>query len=137
MMTYTRGTRTATPRGHIQIPHVVMDSDDYRNLPPNAVRLLNAMVYQYRGKNNGDLTAAFTYMRDFGFKSKETLHKAIRELLDARLIVRTRRGMFMNPGGRCSLYALTWQRIDECPGKKLDVNATRTPPRKFSLEQNK
>ena len=65
-----------------------MDSDDYRNLPPNATRLLNALVCQYRGKNNGDLTAAFTYMQDFGYKSKETLQKAIVQLLDAKLITK-------------------------------------------------
>jgi hypothetical protein len=136
-MTYRRKLKTGSKRGHIQIPHLVMDSDDYRKLPPNAIRLLNAFVYQYRGKNNGDLTAAFTYMQDFGFRSKETLHKAIVQLLDARLITKTRQGFFMNPGGRCALYALTWLPIDECQGKNLEVSPTNTPQRKFSMEQNK
>ena len=125
-MTHTRKTRTGGTRGHIQIPHIVMDSDSYRSLPANAVKLLNALVYQYRGKNNGDLTAAFNYMKDFGFKSKETLNSAIKQLLDAEMIVRTRRGWFMNPGGRCALYALTWHNIDECPGKSLEIGPTRT-----------
>ena len=136
-MTKRRKTRTGSQRGHIQIPHNVMDTDDYRNLPPNAVKLLNALVYQYRGKNNGDLTAAFNYMKDFGFKSKETLTKATQDLLKAELIVRTRRGWFMNPGGRCTLYALTWHPIDECPGKQLEIGPTNRPLRKFSLEKNK
>ena len=136
-MTFRRNPKTGSKRGHIQIPHIVMDTDDYRNLPPNAIKLLNALVYQYRGKNNGDLTAAFTYMQHFGFKSKETLHRAIRQLLDADLIMRTRQGFFMNPGGRCALYALRWRLIDECPGKNLDVLPTTTPPRKFSMEKNK
>ncbi len=61
-MTYRRKTKTGSEHGHIRIPHIVMDNNDYRNLPPNAIKLLNALVYQYRGKNNGDLTAAFTYM---------------------------------------------------------------------------
>ena len=136
-MTYRRKTKTGSKRGHIRIPHIVMDNDDYRNLPPNAIKLLNALVYQYRGKNNGDLTAAFTYMQHFGFKSKETLHRAIRQLLEAKMIIKTRQGFFMNPGGRCALYALTWLPINECQGKKLEVNSTATPPRKFSMEQNK
>ena len=136
-MTYRRKTKTGSKRGHIQIPHIVMDNDDYRNLPPNAIKLLNALVYQYRGKNNGDLTAAFTYMQHFGFKSKETLHRAIRQLLEAKIIIKTRQGFFMNPGGKCALYALTWLPINECQGKKLEVNSTTTPPRKFSMEQNK
>jgi hypothetical protein len=136
-MTYGRKTKTGGKRGHIQIPHIVMESDNYRKLPPNAVKLLNALVYQYRGKNNGDLTAAFTYMQAFGFKSKETLHRAIKQLLEADLIIRTRQGFFMNPGGRCALYALTWLSIDECQGKKLEVKPTTTPNHKFSMEQNK
>ena len=34
------------------------------------------------------------------------------------------------------LYALTWQPIDECRGKNLELSPTTTAPRKFSLEQN-
>ena len=136
-MTYVKNTRMGSKRGYIAIPHMVMDSDDYRNLPPNAVKLLNALIYQYRGKNNGDLTAAFSYMQGFGFKSKETLTRAIKQLLEAKLIIRTRLGWFTNPGGRCALYALTWLPINECKGKRLEVGPTSTPYRKFSMEQNK
>ena len=124
-----------TSGGFISIPHVVMESDDYRNLPPNAIRLLNAMIHQYRGKNNGDLTAAFTIMKKWGFKSKQTLHNALTALQEANLIVQTRQGVFQNPGGRCSLFALTWHAIDECPEKYLDVRPTNTPYRKFSREK--
>jgi hypothetical protein len=136
-MTNGRNTKTASKRGHIQIPHRVMDTNDYRNLPPNAIKLLNALVYQYRGRNNGDLTAAYTYMQQFGFKSKATLHRARKQLLEAKMIIQTRQGFFMNPGGRCALYALTWLPVDDCQGKKLEVRASITPPRKFSMEQNK
>jgi hypothetical protein len=136
-MTKTRKTKSGSVKGHIRIPHIVMDTDDYRNLPPNAVKLLNALVYQFRGKNNGDLTAAFTYMKDFGFKSQETLTKARDSLLEAGLIVKTRQGQFMNPGGRCALYALTWLPIDECSGKQLEIGPTNLPWRKFSLEKNR
>ncbi|MCY1463774.1 hypothetical protein D9M71_817200 [compost metagenome] len=50
------------------------------------------------------------------------------------MIVRTREGKFMKPGGHCDLYAVTWHKIDECAGK-LEVSATATAPRKFSLER--
>jgi hypothetical protein len=33
------------------------------------------------------------------------------------------------------LYAITWQPINECEGKDLEVRATSTPHRKFSLEK--
>jgi hypothetical protein len=136
-MTFSKKTKSGTKRGHIQIPHVVMDCHDYRSLPPNAIKLLNALIYQYRGRNNGDLTAAFSYMQSFGFRSKETLHRALRQLQEAKLIVKSREGLFLNPGGRCALYALAWLPIDECQGKQLEIRPTVTPPRKFSMENNK
>lgn len=127
--------RSASGRGFIAIPHVVMESDDYRRLPPYAVKLLNAMVFQYRGKNNGDLTAAYKVMRNWGFVSKDTLSRAIKDLISAKLIVRTREGQFSNPGGGCALYALTWHAIDECPGKRLTIGPTNRPWRQFSMEK--
>jgi hypothetical protein len=120
-------------RSFAGIPRIVMDTDDYKNLNGNAIRLLLEFAYQYRGKNNGDLSATFCHMRKRGFKSKETLTNALRSLQDAGLIIKTREGVFMNPGGRCTLYALTWQPVDECNGKH-DMNPTTTPVRKFSLK---
>ncbi len=128
----TKGRKDA-PRGFAGIPRHVMDNLDYIGLSGNAVKLLNNLAYQYRGKNNGDLTAAWGYMHNRGFKSQATLHRATQELLTANMITKTREGMFMNPGGKCCLYALTWLPLNECGGK-LDIPPTRTPPRKFSLE---
>ena len=118
------------------IPRVVMDHPDYKNLSGNAVKLLNELARQHRGHNNGDLTMAYSLLKDRGFKSKGTIERARDELLNANLIIKTREGRFTNPGGMCALYALTWQAIDECGGK-LEVNSTTTPPRKFSLENSK
>jgi hypothetical protein len=132
------------PRKHKQhvkggfsgIPRVVMDHPDYINLSGNAVKLLNELARQYRGNNNGDLTVAWSLLKDRGFKSKGTIERNRDELLQAGLILKTREGRFANPHGVCALYALTWQSIDEC-NNKLEVDATATPPRKFSLENNK
>lgn len=119
-------------RSFAGIPRVVMDSPEYQALSGNAVKLLLAMSYQYRGKNNGDLTAAYSVMRDsFGFNSQHTVSKALKELLTAGFLIRTRQSQFMNPGRKCALYALTWLAIDECDGK-LEVGATRVPPRKWA-----
>lgn len=136
-MTHQRNSKSGSPGGHVRIPHLLMDTDDYRNLGPNAVKLLNVMIYQYRGRNNGDLTAAWGYMKKFRFRSKETLFKAIKELVEANLIIRTRHGQFMNPGGQCDLFALAWLPIDECKGKRLVVAPTTRPPRKLSMENKK
>lgn len=132
------------PRKHKQhvkggfsgIPRVVMDHPDYINLSGNAVKLLNELARQYRGNNNGDLTVAYSLLKHRGFGSKDTIKRARNQLVQANLIVCTREGRFINPGAVCALYALSWQPIDEC-NNKLDIKATVTPPRKFSLENNK
>lgn len=110
-----------------------MEHADFRNLSFSAKSLLLILAYQYRGKNNGDLTAAHSILKGWGFGSRGTIAKAISELQRANLIVTTREGRFQRPNSMCSLYALTWKPIDECGGK-LDVNPTLTPPRKISLE---
>jgi len=128
---------TDKPAGrYIAIPHMVMRSADYRNLKGNAVKLLNALVFQYNGSNNGDLTAAWSVMHEqHGFNSKGTLQRALQELVNSNLISKSRESFFQNPNNQCALYALTWKAIDECPGKRLDSRSTIQPPRKFSMEK--
>jgi hypothetical protein len=57
----------------IQIPFVVLKSESYRNL----------MLMQFNGRNNGDLSAAWSTMSEYGFKSKGTLNRSIKALLEA------------------------------------------------------
>ena len=108
-----------------------MESDDYLQLTGAALRLLLALVYQFRGRNNGNLSAAPAVMQKHGFNSRDTLQRAKQQLLDANLIVETRPGRFTNPGGICALYALTWLPVDECKGKDLIVKPTTKPLRNF------
>lgn len=116
------------------IPHAVMNHPDFPALSANAVRLLLEMARQYNGRNNGDLSAAWTLMRYRGFQSQTTLARALGELQDRGFIIRTREGRFINPGKRCALYAIAWHAIDECTGKQLEVRPTTTPPRSFTAE---
>ena len=119
----------------ISIPFVVLKSESYRSLKPYAAKLLNLMLMQFNGKNNGDLSAAWSTMSAYGFKSKGTLQRSINALLEARLIKKTRESYFQHPNNQCALYAVTWKPIDACDGKRLDVKATITPLRKFSMEK--
>lgn len=113
------------------IPQTVYDSQDFMGLSGSALRLLIDIYTQYNGKNNGDLTAAMSILAKRGWTSKRGLSDSLSELLDARLLVRTREGKFPK---LCALYAVTWHNIDECSGKLLNVDPTVTPVRKFSLE---
>ena len=115
------------------IPRVVMECPDYTNLSGSAIRLLVELACAYKGGNNGDLSPAWTLMKERGFRSKATLTRVIKELVAAEMIMLTRQGQFIR--NRAGLYALTWASIDECAGKQLDESPTRTPPRNFSLER--
>lgn len=129
--------RSGSTRRFAGIPHDVMDHKDYRNLSGGAVKLLLELTRQYNGRNNGDLTLAFSVLKKRGFGSKSTLAINTKKLLEANLIIRARDGSFSKDGGCCALYALTWQPINELPEKRLDVMPTTAPPRKFSMENNK
>ena len=118
----------------IGLPHVVVKNKDYIELSYKSKALLIDLMLQYNGKNNGDLTTALAILRDRGWKRQATVGEAVKELIDANLIIRTREGQFRNPFSRCALYAITWQPIDDCKDKDLTVNPTITPPRKFSFE---
>ena len=118
----------------VALPHAVMDSDDYKSLSGSAMKLLLCLLRQFNGRNNGDLSASFNHANTWGIGSKSTLSKALKELQERDMIICTREGRFLKPGGCCALYAVTWLAIDEC-GDKLEVSTTITPPRKFSLKR--
>jgi len=128
MANINRDTRIKSFAG---IPRIVMESDDYLNLQSGGRSLLFEFAYQYKGKNNGNLSATFNQMKQRGFRSPTTIAKALKELRAAKMIIKTRQGGKNYP----CLYAITWQPIDECRGKNLDLGPTVTAPRKFSLEQ--
>lgn len=104
------------------VPHVILESEEYAELTAPAVKALLDLFAQYRGSNNGDLTAAWRIMKERGWRSKDSLYRALRELLNGGWIVKTRQG----GKHKCSLYAVTWKAIDACGGK-LDVAPTVIP----------
>lgn len=118
-------------KSYAGIPRKVMDHDDYRQLSFSARALLVYFAYQYRGGQNGNLSASHRQLKPWGFGSKSTVTKALRELQDRNLVRLTRAGRFQNPGHLCALYAVTWLPIHECPGKHLDVEPTTRPLRMF------
>lgn len=105
--------------GYLGLPHAVMEAPNFRTLSAHAVKLLLDLGFQFRGANNGDLSAAWKLMQARGWRSRDTLGRALAELLHFGLIEKTRQGGL----NQCSLFALTWLAVDECRGK-LDVPAT-------------
>ena len=107
----------------VSLPHEVLNHSKFTRLSGNAVKLLLDLYSQYRGKNNGDFSAPWSRMCKRGWRSKGTLQRALNELRDIGWIITTRYGGL----NRCSLYAVSFQPIDECGGK-LDIPSTRTAP---------
>lgn len=76
---------------------------------------------QYNRHNNGNLCAPEAYANKWQV-SPTTLYKAIRELEEKQLIIKTRQGLFANGGVSCALYAISWLPIDYCDGLELDAS---------------
>lgn len=107
----------------VALPHAVIGGDEWADLSAHAVKLLLDLYAQYRGNNNGDLTAAWSILKVRGWRSKDTIYRALDELIGAGWLIKTRQGGRHTP----SLYAVSWQAIDHCDGK-LDVVETNTAP---------
>lgn len=114
----------------LPMPLSVIRSDNLMTLSPYATKLflclLSQMTFGEGGtKNNGDLCASFSIATKWGFGSKATLNKAIKELLERGWIEQTRKVNFgTGDRNKPNLYAVTYWAIDECNGK---VQSTRAP----------
>lgn len=115
--------------GFVAIPLTVLDSAAYLGAGAHAKALLLDLLSQYRGNNNGDLTACWRFMKERGWKSQDTLNRAKKALIECGLIVETRMGARPN---KASLYAITWLALDECGGK-LDIRAQDYPRGRYRL----
>lgn len=109
--------------GFAALPHCVLRSVGITKLSAHASKLLLDLLAQWRGDNNGTLCCAWVVMQTRGWRSRETLDRARRELVASDFLMVTR------PGGnhRPTLYALTFYRLDVCKGRH-DTPPTLTPP---------
>lgn len=104
------------------MPQHILVSEQYARLSSKAVKLLLDLGGQFRGYNNGDMSAAWKLMERRGWNSRDTLAKALKELLDSGFIIKTRQG----GKNKTCLYGVTWLGIDECKGK-LDIASSSVP----------
>jgi len=97
----------------LPVPTDVLKSPNFLSLSNKAKALILDLGARFTGYNNGDLAAPWSWMQARGWRSKDTLHKAIKELMQAGMIEQTRQGGLHGP----SLYAFTWRPIDECKAR--------------------
>lgn len=119
---FTKQHGRSAGNSFVSIPHFVLESQQWADLPPSSVKLLMELARQYRGANNGDLGATINDLAPRGWASNATFRRALSYLEDNGWIVRTRQG------GRhigCNLYAITWWPIDACGGKHQHAAETK------------
>jgi hypothetical protein len=120
-----RYKEAAEKRGNgrfISIRAEVLLSEAWAHTSSSGIRLIMELAAQYNGNNNGDLCAAWSVLKQHGWKSKQTLHSARKELEDKKWVIVTRTGTNAGTGnGKTipTLYALSFWGIDEC-NQKLD-----------------
>jgi hypothetical protein len=95
------------------LPFVVLDSRAYLSLSHPAKALLLEIARQYVRDNNGRLLASRAYLAKRGWKSADTITRALRELIAAKLIHQTVQGHRPN---KASWFAVTWRTLDRLPG---------------------
>lgn len=113
----------------IAVPKTLLESAEYAALSAHEVKLLLDLFAQYNGRNNGDFQCTWRLMRKRGWRSPDTLSRALKGLRERRWIQLTRQGGI----NRCSLYAVTWLPIDDCNGK-LDCQPTKVAPGTWKIK---
>jgi len=96
--------------------HTVLDSVAYKDASFSAKALLNEVMRQHTGSNNGHLQLCTKWLFTRGWRSAGTIQKAKEELIERGLIVKTRLGG-LNAGA--DQFALTWVDISNFLG--LDI----------------
>jgi hypothetical protein len=99
----------------LPVPTDVLNSPNFLSLSTKAKALILDLGARFTGYNNGDLAAPWSWMKERNWRSKDTLHKAIKELMQAGMIEQTRQGGLLGP----SLYAFTWRPIDACKALRV------------------
>ena len=94
------------------IPNSVVESNPFKSLNGNSVKLLIILAYQYNSHNNGDLVITPSILSSW--LNKNTMDKAKKELYEKGFIViNAYGGLGPNRNKLPSLYAITWQPINK------------------------
>jgi hypothetical protein len=127
-----KNVKRANTKRFAGVPHAVMENRNYIGLSFSARSLLFEIAKQYNGHNNGKLCAIPDQLISRGFKAANTVYSAAKELVNAELLVVSK----VSPKGsrKPHYYALTWEAVDEIQKFNMDIDPTKTPLRKFSID---
>ncbi|MES2367273.1 MAG: hypothetical protein V4563_15455 [Pseudomonadota bacterium] len=118
-----------TPSGTFgALPHNMQDSVAFTGASYPAKSLLLELVRQLNGRNNGHLQLSTQWLATRGWKSRDVILRARRQLVERGLIVQTKQGGL---NGGASQYAVTWLAISNFVG--LDITAMDYHPGAYSF----
>jgi hypothetical protein len=110
------------------IPEEVMMSAAYHALPDYAKAVLVAVASRFNGHNNANLSMSFADARKLGIAYQWKLFGGLQLLRKVGLIEMTRQGRLECGTKVCSLYAITWRRINAAPeGVSYDAGIVMRP----------
>jgi len=114
------------------IPAYVVNSDAFKSLGGNSAKLLIILANQYNSYNNGDLAITQSIIGEW--MTKNTMYSARDELYKKGFIVINAFGG-RSAGGRklASLYAITWQPVNELKEKNGEIRFAHYSTKKLAL----
>jgi hypothetical protein len=102
------------------IPLRVIDSAAFKSLGGNSVKLLMILARHYNSYNNGDLAITHAIMKEW--LNKNTMYSARDELYKKGFIIVNAYGGRSGAGRKlASLYAITWQPVDDLKAKNGEI----------------
>jgi hypothetical protein len=110
----TKKPLEAVRGAYAALPHTVLDSHAFIGASRAAqALLLGPVARQLNGRNNGRLQLTTRWLAERGWRSADTVRRAIDELIERRLLIMTKRGG-LNMGA--SWYGVTWLPISNFVG---------------------
>jgi hypothetical protein len=135
-------TKQSKGEPRYQVPRELIESLAFRSLPSASKLLWYDLMGKYRGNNNGNINAALSELKDYGWRSGTTIAKGLLHLIAHGFLMETREGG-IRAGSikKCCLYGFTHLPIHE--NSKLDIKGRTATyayrnydPKKHAAESN-
>ena len=93
--------------GFARLPHRLLDSQEWRRLPPPAHDIIVQAFRIHNGSNNGNIALSWPDFQDReGFSNKHTFYRHRKAVVDAGILVRVSEGHRTQTGRKPDLFAI-------------------------------
>lgn len=110
---------------HVQLPYWLLDSDAFRELPGNCLKLLCRLATRHNGSNNGFLSMSTREAAKEMGCSHNHAAKCFRVLEDLGFIRVTQKGAFSWKKRHATTWRLTWLDCGDEPATKEFMRSDR------------